>query len=67
MFTKELTQAGHVKRFSIVEAPTEGWEVREETDSQLVSRVQIRDWHRVERAQMRIDAQVSALQDRGWR
>ena len=67
MFTKELKQAGHVRRFSIVEAPNEGWEVREEADSQLVSRVQLRDWHRVERARMRIDEQVSDLENRGWR
>ena len=67
MFTKELKQAGHVKRFSIVEAPKEGWEVREEADSQLVSSVQLRDWHRVERARMRIDEQVSDLENRGWR
>ena len=67
MFTKELKQAGHVKRFSIVEAPNEGWEVREEADSQLVSSVQLRDWHRVERARMRIDEQVSDLENRGWR
>jgi hypothetical protein len=67
MFTKELQQAGHVRRFTISESPEEGWEVREEQDSQLVRRVQYRDWHRVERARMRIDEQVSELEDRGWR
>ena len=67
MFTKELKQAGHVRRFTISEAPREGWEVREEADSQVVSRVQYRDWHRLERALMRIDEQVSDLERRGWR
>jgi hypothetical protein len=67
MFTKELRQAGHVRRFTISEAPEEGWEVREEQDSQLVRRTHYRDWHRVERARMRIDEQVSELEDRGWR
>ena len=66
MFTKELKQAGHSKRFSISETPGEGWEVREEADSQLVRVVQYRDWHRVERARMRIEAEVMALEDRGW-
>jgi hypothetical protein len=28
--------------------------------------VQLRDWHRVERARMRIDAEVSKLEDGGW-
>jgi hypothetical protein len=67
MFTKELRQAGHVRRFTIRESAGEGWEVREEQDSQLVRQVQYRDWHRVERARMRIDEQVSELEDRGWR
>jgi hypothetical protein len=66
MFTKELRQAGHVRRFTISEAPEEGWEVREERDSQLVRKTHYRDWHRVERARMRIDEQVSELEDRGW-
>ena len=67
MFTKELHHAGHVRRFTISEAPEEGWEVKEEQDSQLVRHNHYRDWHRVERARMRIDAQVSDLEDRGWR
>jgi hypothetical protein len=66
MFTKELRQAGHIRRFTISESGGDGWEVREEQDSQLVRRVQYRDWHRVERAKMRIDEQVSELEDRGW-
>lgn len=67
MFIRELRQAGHVRRFSITQSSGEGWEVREERDSQLVRAVQYRDWHRVERARMRIDAEVSDLEDRGWR
>ena len=67
MFIKELKHAGHVKRFSISEAPDEGWEVREETDTEIVRIVQYRDWHRVERARMRIDREVLQLEDRGWR
>jgi hypothetical protein len=67
MFTRELKQAGHVRRFTISEAHGDGWEVREEADSQLVRRVQYRDWHRVERARMRIDEQVTDLESRGWR
>jgi hypothetical protein len=67
MFSKELKQAGHVKRFTIREAPGAGWEVREEADSQLVRVMQYRDWHRVERARMRIEGEVMNLQDQGWR
>ena len=67
MFMKELRQAGHVRRFIIRESAGDGWEVREEQDSKVVRQVQIRDWHRVERARMRIDEQVSELEDSGWR
>jgi hypothetical protein len=67
MFTKELKQAGHTRRFTISEAPGEGWEVREEQDNQLVRSKQYRDWHRLERARMQIDAEVLALEDSGWR
>lgn len=67
MYTKELRQAGHVRRFTISEYGGEGWEVREERDSELVRRVQYQDWHRVERARMRIDAEVSTLEETGWR
>ena len=66
MFIRELRQAGHVRRFTITEAPGEGWEVREEADSELVSRTRYRDWHRVERAKMLIDERVSELEDSGW-
>jgi len=65
VFTKELKQAGHSKRFTIQEAG-DGWELREEADSHLVRVVQYRDWHRVERAQKRIDSEVSKLEDGGW-
>jgi hypothetical protein len=67
MFTRELKQAGHVRRFTVSERAGDGWEVREEADSQLVNRVHYRDWHRVERALMRIDQQVLDLESRGWR
>jgi hypothetical protein len=67
MFTKELKQGSHVRRFSISEAQDEGWEVREEADSEVIRSDRYRDWHRVERARMRIDAQVTDLESRGWR
>jgi len=67
MFTKELKYAGHVRRFTIREGLEEGWEVREEADSQVVRVQHYRDWHRLERARLRIDQQVSELEHQGWR
>jgi len=67
MFAKELTQAGHVKRFSISEAGASGWEVREEQDSHVVRSVCYTDWHRVERAVAMMSLRVSELEEKGWR
>jgi hypothetical protein len=67
MFTRELTQAGHVRRFTIREDAGHGWEVREEQDSQVVRHVRYDDWHRVERALLSMREQVSELEERGWR
>jgi hypothetical protein len=66
MFNKQLRQAGHTKRFSIVEAGADGWEVRVEQDSEVVRSVRYTDWHRVERAVLVMSLQVSELEENGW-
>jgi hypothetical protein len=67
MFNKELTQAGHVRRFTIQEASGHGWEVKEEEDSRVVRRVRYDDWHRVERAMITMRERVLELEESGWR
>jgi hypothetical protein len=67
MFAKELTQAGHTRRFTVSEAGGVGWEIREEQDSKIVRRVHYTDWHRVERALSAITRRVSELEEAGWR
>lgn len=67
MFAKELTQAGHTRRFTISDAGSAGWEVRVEQDSHVVRRVCYTDWHRVERAVQMLTLQVSELEENGWR
>jgi hypothetical protein len=66
MFIKELRQAGHTRRFVITEARDEGWEVREEADDRILRVQHYRDWHRVERARLRMEQEVLNLEDRGW-
>ena len=66
MYTRALTYAGHVRRFSIREAEGDGWEVREEQDSQVVRRARLTDWHRVESALRAITREVSELEESGW-
>jgi hypothetical protein len=67
MFEKELTQAGHTKRFRVSDAGASGWEVLVEQDSRVVRRVCYSDWHRVERAVLLLSLQVSELEQSGWR
>jgi hypothetical protein len=66
MFQKELRQAGHTRRFSIIDTGGFGWEVREEQDSRLVRQIRYTDWHRVERALTVMSLQVTALEQAGW-
>ena len=66
MFAKELTQAGHTKRFTISDGGTDGWEVRVEQDSRVIRRVHYTDWHRVERAVQILNLQVLELEENGW-
>ena len=65
-FARELTQAGHTRRFTITEAGSVGWEVRVELDDRVVRRVCYTDWHRVEQAIMSMSLQVSELEQSGW-
>jgi hypothetical protein len=65
MFTRNLRNAEHTRRFSI-ETTDSGWQVSEEQDSQVVKRVEYHDWHRVERARRSIVTAMDQLQDAGW-
>lgn len=66
MFAKELRQAGHIKRFTISQAGSEGWEVKVEQDNDVVRQVYYQDWHRVERAAQLMRLQVLQLEESGW-
>ena len=66
MFTKELTNAGHRRRFSISSRGDEGWEVRDVQDEQVLKQVCYTDWHRVERAQQMFNLIIDELENDGW-
>ena len=66
MFEKELTYAGHIKKFVITEAGNLGWEVRVEQDSRVLQKVCYTDWHRVERALSALSSEVVELERDGW-
>jgi hypothetical protein len=47
-FTKSLRKAQHVRRYTI-QTTSNGWEVKQEQDSEVVRQSCYQDWHRVER------------------
>jgi|EndMetStandDraft_2_1072991.scaffolds.fasta_scaffold244174_1 hypothetical protein len=66
LFVKQLRQAGHVIRFSIFSKETGGWEVKEESGTQVLKQVRLSDWHRVERAREVFSLKALSLQEAGW-
>ena len=66
MYAVTLRKNAETRRFTITATETSGWEVREEQNSELVSRHLYTDWHRVERAQMGFAQAVHSLVGEGW-
>jgi hypothetical protein len=66
MFIQSLRNAEHTRRYSIAATPN-GWEVRQEQDSQVIRVIQYHDWHRVERARRSMAHEVDELEAAGWR
>ena len=67
MYKRTFRKADQTHRFVITNTDGSGWEVREEQDSQVISRVRYNDWHRVERARMAFANQALTLQLSGWK
>jgi hypothetical protein len=65
MYVRTLRHNALTHRFLILPA-TDGWEVREELDSQPLKVAHYSDWHRVERAQMAFAQAVDSLRMAGW-
>jgi hypothetical protein len=67
MYKRTFRKADQTHRFVITNTDGFGWEVREEQDSQVISRVRYTDWHRVERARMNFAAHALSLELSGWK
>jgi hypothetical protein len=65
LFVKQLKQAGKMVRFSILPAQG-GWELLEESDTQILRQVKVSDWHRVERARDVWSLRALTLLEAGW-
>ena len=66
MFAISLRHADQIRRYSIGPLESSGWEVKLETDRQLMRHTTYHDWHRVERALAEFRLEVSDLTARGW-
>ena len=66
MFSVSLTNADHIRRYSISFLDGAGWEVTRQQDGEL-TRSCYHDWHRVERARAVFALEVSKLTERGWK
>ena len=64
-FSRKLQYLDHTRRYSIA-ATDDGWEVREERDSEVVRKERYQDWHRVERARRSISIELTDLRSKGW-
>jgi len=67
MYKRTFRKADRTHRFVITSSDESGWEVREEQDSLIISRVRYTDWHRVERARTAFAAQALELELCGWK
>ena len=66
VFSKSLVRAFHVRSFEILADPASGWAIFEREDDRVFRRQRYTDWHRVERAAMRLEQVVGDLQRDGW-
>jgi hypothetical protein len=66
VFSKTLVRAFHVRSFEILADSAPGWEVLEREDERVLRRQRCTDWHRVERAALRLAQAAADLQRHGW-
>jgi hypothetical protein len=66
VFSLDLTDGAHHRRFAVERSPTLGWRVREEADEEVIRQVTFDDWHRVELAIRSFNVEAAALTRLGW-
>jgi hypothetical protein len=66
MYSRVLRNGQQIRRFTVVDTGTSGWEVQDQTDASTVKRRVFADWHRVERAIALFESEEEVLRGRGW-
>ena len=67
VFSRDLTDGSHHRRFAVERAPELGWQVREESDAEVIRQTTYDDWHRVELAIRGFTIAAAELTRQGWR
>ena len=67
MFSMNLRNAGHSRRYSICSREGLGWEVTREEDREVTRHAYYHGWHRVERELAVFEREVPELTAHGWR
>ena len=67
VFSLDLTDGAHRRRFAVERATELGWRIREEADAEVIRQATFDDWHRVELAFRWFTAKAETLTRQGWR
>lgn len=63
---RELHKGLDVRTFVIAPGARNGWERQDWLGDRIVRRLELTDWHRVERARQSLEREVAALTGQGW-
>lgn len=63
---RQLKKGASVRTFVIAAGVRAGWELQEWLGDQILRRLDLSDWHRVERATLALEREVRELTAAGW-
>lgn len=63
---RQLRKGPDTRTFVIASAARVGWELQDWVGDRIVRRLELTDWHRVERARLSLEREVSTLMGEGW-
>jgi hypothetical protein len=66
MYSRVLRHGQQVRRFTVIDTGTSGWEIQDQADAGAVRRRIFGDWHRVERAIALFESEQETLRGLGW-
>ena len=66
VFARDLTDGFHHRHFAVERASEVGWQVLEESETEVIRQITYDDWHRVELAIRGFSLEAAELKRRGW-